>query len=225
MVVQEDVCNGCGYCVPGLPVRRDRPARGRRPRLEVHALLRPPQGRQGARLRAGVPDQLDPVRRAVASCASAPSTGSRTCRRPGRTRRSCTSPTTMTASAARGRSSCCSTSPRSTACRPTRSTPVATWARSGRPPAAAALRSGAGLAAAVFGGRRVSSTEPRSYHGQPVIKQPTWTWEIPMYFFTGGLAGASAGLAYLSRAARQRRAGAAGLGSARSRASRSARRC
>ena len=37
-----------------------------------------------------------------------------------------------------------------------------------------------------------------SYHGQPVIKEPTWTWEIPTYFFTGGLAGASAGLAFLS---------------------------
>src|SRR5437588_8406098 len=37
-----------------------------------------------------------------------------------------------------------------------------------------------------------------SYHGQPVIKEPIWTWEIPMYFFTGGLAGASAGLACLS---------------------------
>src|SRR5947209_16016931 len=39
-----------------------------------------------------------------------------------------------------------------------------------------------------------------SYHGQPVIKEPIWTWEIPLYFFTGGLAGASAGLAYLSEA-------------------------
>jgi hypothetical protein len=38
----------------------------------------------------------------------------------------------------------------------------------------------------------------RSYHGQPVIKEPIWSWEIPIYFFTGGLAGASAGLAYLS---------------------------
>ena len=41
-------------------------------------------------------------------------------------------------------------------------------------------------------------TEVRSYHGQPVLKQPVWTWEIPCYFFAGGLAGASAGLAYLS---------------------------
>jgi hypothetical protein len=37
----------------------------------------------------------------------------------------------------------------------------------------------------------------RSYHGQPVIKDPVWSWEIPCYFFTGGLAGASAGLGYL----------------------------
>src|SRR5690349_11627431 len=32
----------------------------------------------------------------------------------------------------------------------------------------------------------------RSYYGHPVIKEPTWTWEIPCYFFTGGVAGASA---------------------------------
>ena len=41
-------------------------------------------------------------------------------------------------------------------------------------------------------------SEVRTYHGQPVLKEPVWTWEIPCYFFTGGLAGASAGLAYLS---------------------------
>lgn len=45
---------------------------------------------------------------------------------------------------------------------------------------------------------RVPGSGPASYHGQPVIKEPIWTWEIPCYFFTGGLAGASAGLAYLS---------------------------
>jgi Polysulphide reductase, NrfD len=38
----------------------------------------------------------------------------------------------------------------------------------------------------------------RSYYGQPVIKEPVWTPEIPMYLFVGGLGGASAGLAYLS---------------------------
>jgi hypothetical protein len=40
--------------------------------------------------------------------------------------------------------------------------------------------------------------EIRSYHGQPVLKEPIWTWEIPCYFFTGGMAGASAGLAGLA---------------------------
>jgi polysulfide reductase-like protein len=38
----------------------------------------------------------------------------------------------------------------------------------------------------------------RSYHGQPVLKEPIWTWEIPCYFFAGGLAGGSAGLAFLA---------------------------
>jgi hypothetical protein len=36
----------------------------------------------------------------------------------------------------------------------------------------------------------------RSYHGQPVLKEPIWSWEIPTYFFAGGMAGASAGLAF-----------------------------
>jgi hypothetical protein len=44
----------------------------------------------------------------------------------------------------------------------------------------------------------VPAAEPRSYYGQPVIKEPVWTWELPVYFFTGGLSGASAGLAYLA---------------------------
>jgi formate-dependent nitrite reductase membrane component NrfD len=30
------------------------------------------------------------------------------------------------------------------------------------------------------------------YYGIPLLKQPTWTWEIPLYFFVGGAAGASA---------------------------------
>ncbi|MDQ2895178.1 MAG: polysulfide reductase NrfD, partial [Actinomycetota bacterium] len=35
-----------------------------------------------------------------------------------------------------------------------------------------------------------------SYHGQPILKAPVWTWEIPTYFFFGGMAGSSLGLAY-----------------------------
>src|SRR5947207_12356467 len=33
------------------------------------------------------------------------------------------------------------------------------------------------------------------YYGQPVVRPPVWTWEIPIYFFVGGLAGMSALLA------------------------------
>jgi Polysulfide reductase len=31
-----------------------------------------------------------------------------------------------------------------------------------------------------------------SYYGRPIVKEPTWTPEVPWYFFTGGIAGASA---------------------------------
>jgi Polysulphide reductase, NrfD len=30
------------------------------------------------------------------------------------------------------------------------------------------------------------------YYGLPLLKQPSWTWEIPLYFFVGGAAGAAA---------------------------------
>jgi formate-dependent nitrite reductase membrane component NrfD len=38
---------------------------------------------------------------------------------------------------------------------------------------------------------RARVTEFESYYGRPVLKEPTWTWEIPTYLFTGGIAGAS----------------------------------
>jgi hypothetical protein len=41
----------------------------------------------------------------------------------------------------------------------------------------------------------VSPAQPRSYYGRPVIADPVWTWEIPAYFFFGGLAGACGPLA------------------------------
>jgi len=33
------------------------------------------------------------------------------------------------------------------------------------------------------------------YYGQAVVKPPVWTWEVPLYFFFGGLAGMSAVIA------------------------------
>jgi formate-dependent nitrite reductase membrane component NrfD len=40
--------------------------------------------------------------------------------------------------------------------------------------------------------------EPDSYYGRPIIKAPVWTWEIPVYFFFGGMAGAAAPFALMS---------------------------
>ncbi len=40
-----------------------------------------------------------------------------------------------------------------------------------------------------------------SYYGRPIIKQPTWTWEIPVYFVTGGISGMSSGLSFAARLA------------------------
>jgi formate-dependent nitrite reductase membrane component NrfD len=34
-----------------------------------------------------------------------------------------------------------------------------------------------------------------SYYGLPVLKAPLWTWEVPLYFFVGGIAGVSAVIA------------------------------
>jgi Polysulphide reductase, NrfD len=37
-----------------------------------------------------------------------------------------------------------------------------------------------------------------SYYGRPILKAPVWQWEIPVYFFFGGMAGAAAPFALLS---------------------------
>jgi formate-dependent nitrite reductase membrane component NrfD len=36
---------------------------------------------------------------------------------------------------------------------------------------------------------------PHGYYNQPLLKPPVWTWEIPVYFFVGGVAGIAAVLA------------------------------
>jgi hypothetical protein len=40
-----------------------------------------------------------------------------------------------------------------------------------------------------------------SYYGRPVLKKPVWTWEVPAYFFVGGMAGAASPLATAARLA------------------------
>ena len=43
-----------------------------------------------------------------------------------------------------------------------------------------------------MGRGRAPGTNVSEYPGRPVLKGPVWTWEVPAYFFVGGLAGASA---------------------------------
>ena len=46
----------------------------------------------------------------------------------------------------------------------------------------------------------VPEMAPTSYYGRPVLKAPVWKPEVPVYFFTGGLAGGSAMLTAAARA-------------------------
>jgi hypothetical protein len=39
---------------------------------------------------------------------------------------------------------------------------------------------------------RPGASEAVGYYGQPALKPPVWTWEVPLYFFVGGLAGMAA---------------------------------
>jgi nucleotide-binding universal stress UspA family protein len=43
--------------------------------------------------------------------------------------------------------------------------------------------------------RPADEAEVRTYYGQPVVREPEWTWEVPWYLFAGGMAGASSVLA------------------------------
>jgi hypothetical protein len=60
----------------------------------------------------------------------------------------------------------------------------------------------------------VAPAKPRSYYGRPVIKSPVWTPEVPVYFFAGGMAGASAGLAFAARVTGNRRLARVATGNA-----------
>ena len=120
---------------PGLPVRRHRPAPGRRPGVQVHDVLRPAGRGPGAGLRQGVPDRVHPVRPARRAARAGRRAGRPAARGGRRPTPGSTATIPTTASAATARSSCCSTSPRCTACRRTRSSPPATCPRCGGTPA------------------------------------------------------------------------------------------
>ena len=49
--------------------------------------------------------------------------------------------------------------------------------------------------------RKLATANPSGgrpgYYGEPVVRPPVWTWEIPVYFFVGGLAGMAAVIALI----------------------------
>jgi hypothetical protein len=42
--------------------------------------------------------------------------------------------------------------------------------------------------------------EETGYYGNPLLKPPVWTWQVPLYFFAGGVAGACASIAFVAHA-------------------------
>jgi hypothetical protein len=38
----------------------------------------------------------------------------------------------------------------------------------------------------------------QSYYGLPALKGPVWTWEVPLYFFIGGVSGVSSCIAFIA---------------------------
>jgi polysulfide reductase-like protein len=42
---------------------------------------------------------------------------------------------------------------------------------------------------------RPEPSAEHGYYGEPILKAPVWTWEVPLYFFFGGTAGAAAVIA------------------------------
>src|SRR5258707_959260 len=66
------------------------------------------------------------------------------------------------------------------------------------------IREAAAEAAQVPAGVRPSVGSPQkregeSYYGLPALKPPVWTWEVPLYFFLGGIAGLSACIGFAAQ--------------------------
>jgi len=73
------------------------------------------------------------------------------------------------------------------------------------PHSAQEARSGAGRDRGAKEIPMVPKDSPRTYYDRPVVKEPVWKPEIPWYFFTGGLGGASSALAYVATRTGNRR--------------------
>ena len=192
-----------------LPVRGHRPARGRRPGLQVHPLLRPAARRAGAGLRHGLPDRLDPVRRAGRAAGASRAAGGHPARGRGRRR--------PAVPGGRGRrrrrraffllldepevyglppdpvsppATCppCGGRPRSPPGPWLPRWPPRSWAGAGEPAPATAATGAPGGSAGRWCPRPSSAPTTADPQGAGL------DLEVPWYFFAGGLAGASASL-------------------------------
>ena len=47
--------------------------------------------------------------------------------------------------------------------------------------------------------RSPRAQKEESYYGLPALKAPVWTWEVPLYFFLGGIAGTSGCIAFVAQ--------------------------
>ena len=231
VVVQEDICNGCGYCVPACPFGvldkrhiasdaksatsptcRALGTEGGRARVEVHALLRPAEGRPRARVREGVPDASRSSSGRSTSCASAPTRGSRSCTREGWNGAQLYGRDPDDGVGGFGAFFLLLDDPEVYGLPPD---PVVTTKHLGEMWRTWRRRRGARASASSAPSSEADRDatrrhEMRSYYGRPVIKEPTWTWEIPSYFFTGGVSRRVVGALALGEALRQRAARAHG---------------
>src|SRR5258708_27046891 len=57
--------------------------------------------------------------------------------------------------------------------------------------------------AATRGGAAREPQTGESYYGLPVLKAPVWTWEVPLYFFLGGISGVSACIGFIAQVFRR----------------------
>ena len=211
VVVQPDICNGCGYCVPACPFgvldRREDDGRVWKCTLCYDRLKddMEPACAQACPTDSIQFGELDDLReRADGAAASGCTT-----RAP--SRRSCTAPIPTTASAASARSSCCSTSPRSTACRPIRDDDARPRRDVGRRRRAAARRSRCGGAPR---GRRLGCGAgwPSRAPPRPIIKRRCGRGRSPSTSTSAGWPAPRPGSSRLAEAARERRARPAGVG-------------